>query len=186
MTVRKRKDSLTPRVLSHRIADIRGGVGVKTSELGGDYLPEGAVLSAPDDGLCHVVKFAVVTSDVAADATSIQVKKMHNFKVGDYVMTDGGAKAYAITDIDTSAKGYDTITVETTLGAISAGGFLVEAKEEASEDAEMKYTPLALVGTGKPVLPDTNLNTDAWVIGVTRNHPLPDCISEHLKGIINY
>ena len=186
MTVRKRKDSPTPRVFMHKVADIRGGVAVKTSELGGDYLPEGAVLSAPDNGICHVVKFAVVASKVEAEATTIQVKKMHNFKVGDYVMTDGGSVAYAITAIDTSAKGYDTITVGTTLGAISAGGYIVEAAGEASKDAAMKYTPLALVGTGKPVLPDTNLDTDAWVIGVTHNNPLPDCIAEHLKGIINY
>ena len=47
MTVNRRKDTRTPRVFIHKIADIRGGVSVATSELGSDYLPEGAVLTEP-------------------------------------------------------------------------------------------------------------------------------------------
>lgn len=47
MTVTRRKDTRTPRVFMHKTADIRGGVSVKVSELGGDFLNEGAVLSAP-------------------------------------------------------------------------------------------------------------------------------------------
>ena len=187
MTVKRRKDTRVPRVFQHKTADIRGGVSVKTSELGGDFLREGAVLSAPDDGICHVVKFAEVVSDVAESGTEITVKKLHNFKVGDYVMTDVGGVAYAITAIDRSGKQYDVITVGTTIGAISTGGFIVEAAAEATaSDSELKYTPLAVVGTGKPILPETNLDTDAWVIGVTKNNPLPECISGYLKGIINY
>ena len=38
MTVQRRKDTKVPRVFMHKVADIRGGVSVKTSELGGDYL----------------------------------------------------------------------------------------------------------------------------------------------------
>lgn len=56
MTVRRVKDTRTKKVFMHKIADIRGGVAVKTSELGGDYIPEGTVLSQPDNGICHVVK----------------------------------------------------------------------------------------------------------------------------------
>ena len=188
MTVKRRKDTRVQRVFMHKVADIRGGVSVKTSELGGDYLREGAVLSAPEDGICHVVKYAVVAADVGSSDTEIKVKKLHNFSVGDYVMADEGGKAYAITAIDESAKDYDTITVGTTLGVeISVGGFIIEAAAESTgSDSALKYTPLALVGTGKPVLPDTNLDTDAWLIGVTKGNPLPDCIASHLTGIINY
>ena len=187
MTVKRRKDTRVPRVFEHKVADIRGGVGVKTSELGGDYLREGAVLSVPDEGICHVVKFAEVVEAVEASGTAIKVKKLHNFNVGDFVMTDVGGVAYAITAIDKSAKSYDTITVGTTLGEISEGGFIIEAAEKATESTSaLKYTPLALVGTGKPVLPETNLDTDAWVIGVTRNNPLPECVAKYLTGIINY
>ena len=63
MTVTRRKDTRTPRVFMHKTADIRGGVSVKVSELGGDFLNEGAVLSAPDNGICHVVKIAVLSAE---------------------------------------------------------------------------------------------------------------------------
>lgn len=189
MTVRRRKDTRTPRVFMHKVADIRGGVSVKVSELGGDWLPEGAVLSAPDaGGICHVVKIAVVAAVVEESGTAIKVKKLHNFKVGDYVMAGEGGVAYAITAIDTAgSKDYDTLTVGTTLGALSQGDFLMEAAAESSSTTSaLKHVPLALVGTGKPVIEGTNLDTDAWVIGVTKGNPLPQCVAEHLKGIINY
>lgn len=189
MTVRRRKDTRTPRVFMHKVADIRGGVSVKVSELGGDWLPEGAVLSAPDaGGICHVVKIAVVAAVVEDSGTAIKVKKLHNFKVGDYVMAGEGGVAYAITAIDTAgSKDYDTLTVGTTLGALSQGDFLMEAAaESATTTSALKHVPLALVGTGKPVIEGTNLDTDAWVIGVTKGNPLPQCVAEHLKGIINY
>ena len=189
MTVRRRKDTRTPRVFMHKVADIRGGVSVKVSELGGDWLPEGAVLSAPDaGGICHVVKIAVVAAVVEESGTAIKVKKLHNFKVGDYVMAGEGGVAYAITAIDTAgSKDYDTLTVGTTLGALSQGDFLMEAAAESTTTTSaLKHVPLALVGTGKPVIEGTNLDTDAWVIGVTKGNPLPQCVAEHLKGIINY
>lgn len=187
MTVQRRKDTRTPRVFMHKVADIRGGVSVKISELGGDYLREGAVLSAPDNGICHVVKVAEVVAEVGASDTNIKVKKLHNFKVGDFVMTAEGGLAYAITAIDDSGKDYDTITVGTTLQAIAKGGFLIEAAAvSASNTSKLKYTPLSLVGTGKPVVSGQNLDTDAWLIGVTKGNPLPECVAKYLTGIINY
>lgn len=187
MTVQRRKDTRVPRVFQHKVADIRGGVSVKISELGGDYLREGAVLSAPDNGICHVVKVAEVVAEVGASDTDIKVKKLHNFKVGDFVMTAEGGLAYAITAIDDSGKDYDTITVGTTLNAIAKGGFLIEAAaESASNTSKLKYTPLSLAGTGKPVVSGQNLDTDAWLIGVTKGNPLPECVAKYLTGIINY
>ena len=186
MTVTRRKDTRTPRVFMHKTADIRGGVSVKVSELGGDFLNEGAVLSAPDNGICHVVKIAVLSAEATTAATDIKVNKGHNFKVGDFVMADEGGKAYAITEITTTEKTHDTIKVGTTLGVnIKKGGFIIEAAEE-SETSKLKYTPLSLVGTGKPIVPNSNLDTDAWLIGVTKGNPLPECVMKHLKGIINY
>ena len=123
MTVQRRKDTRTPRVFMHKVADIRGGVSVKISELGGDYLREGAVLSAPDNGICHVVKIAEVVAEVGASDTAIKVKKLHNFKVGDFVMTAEGGLAYAITAIDESNKDYDTITVGYYLESYRKGWF---------------------------------------------------------------
>lgn len=185
MTVSKRKDSRIPHVLMHKVADIRGGVSVNTAELGGDFLHEGAVLSVPVDGICHVVKVAVLTEQ--ATATTIKVKKGHNFVVGNFVMADEGGLAYGITKIDTTNKDYDTITVKTALGTLEKGTCIVEAKaESAGTSSALKYTPFAIAGTGKPIVPGDNIDNDAWVIAVTQGLTLPDCVTKHLKGIINY
>lgn len=196
MTVTRRKDTRTPRVFMHKTADIRGGVSVNVSELGGDFLNEGAVLSAPDNGICHVVKIAVLSEEATIFTTDIKVNKGHNFKVGDFIMADEGGKAYAIASITTTEKTHDTIRVKTTLGVkIAKGGFIIEAAaeaaaesaaESAAETSKLKYTPLSLVGTGKPIVQNSNLDTDAWLIGVTKGNPLPECVMKHLKGIINY
>lgn len=188
MTVKRRKDTNTPRVFMHRVADIRGGVSVNVSELDCDYLPEGSVLSEPVSGICHVVKLATLTADATNTDTTYKVKKGHAFKVGDVVMLAANAKAYAITAIDkTTNSSYDSITVGTTLGAAaSAGDQLILAKEAAASGSELKYKPLSLSGTGKPVVKGSNMDMDAWVIGVTKGNPLPECIASVLKGIINY
>lgn len=188
MTVKRSKDVRTPHVLMHKIADIRGGVSVKTSELGGDWLREGAVLGTPTNGICPVVKFAEVLTSVTATGKDIQVGKFHNFKVGDFVMTGVGGVAYNITAIDTTtSKTVDTITVATALGAIDKGGFIIEAAAQSTTTTSaLKYTPLAVVGTGKQVDTSGNIDTDAWVIGVTKGNLLPTCVASALKGIINY
>lgn len=189
MTVNRRKDTKTPKVLMHKVADIRGGVSVNVSELGGDYLREGAILSAPVNGICHVVKIAVVVADVAATDKTIKVEKFHNFKEGDFVMLDVNSAAVKISSIDDSNKAYDTLTVATVLGAISKGAQVVEAAAASTADAKssaLKYVPLAVVGTGKRIEPKTNLDTDAWVIAVTKGNPVPECVAKHLKCIVNY
>lgn len=187
MTVKRRKDTRTPRVFMHKIADIRGGVSVNVTELGCDYLPEGTVLSAPVDGVCHVVKRATLTANATDSATSYKVAKGHPFKVGDVIMLAANAKAYAITGIDTSNASYDTITVGTTLGvAASAGDQIMQAASAGSSGSALKYTPLALSGTGKPVIAGQNMDMDAWLVGVTKGNPLPAAIASALKGIINY
>lgn len=187
MTVSRRRDNKTPKVFVHKTADIRGGVSVNVTELGSDYLQEGTVLSAPQDGICHVVKVAQVTAQVAESGKTISVKKGGQFKVGDFILTKVGDKASKITAVDGSGKDADKITIDTAIGAIAIGGFIVEAKAASTTTtSELKYAPFSLAGTGKPIDPKSNLNVDAWVIGVTQGNPLPDFISEKLKGIINY
>lgn len=185
MTVKKRRDDATPRYFVHKTADIRGGVSVAASELGGNFLREGAILSAPIDGITHVVKTAQVTAEVAAADKTIKVSKFHNFKVGDFVLAAIGGVAHKVTAIDDTNKNYDTITVNTALGAIPLGGYLVEAKAEATDKAELKYEPQSVNGTGKPFDPKSNINTDAWLIGVTKGNPVPGFLIDKLKGIIN-
>lgn len=188
MTVNRRKDTNVPRVFMHKLADIRGGVSVNVTELGGDYLREGSVLSAPIDGVCHVVKVATLTAEASATATELKVEKGHCLKVGDFVMAKTGAKAYAVTQVNDTEKTFDTITLSTTLGVkIEKGGQIAQAKaESASNTSALKYAPLALVGTGKKIVQGTNLDTDAWLIGVTKGNSLPSFIATALTGIVNY
>ena len=187
MTVKRRKDTSVKKVFQHRIADIRGGVGVKTSELGSDYLFEGTPLGAQVNGLCSVVKYAKVATAVTATATTIEVEKGHHFKVGDFVTADENQKAYAITAIDKTNAAKDIITIETTLGvAIAAGGFIVQAEAQATGDTSaLKVVPQSLNGTGYHVKANDNIFTDAWLIGTTLGNELPTCIANKLTGIIN-
>lgn len=189
MTVKRKRDVDTPRVFVHKTADIRGGVSVAASELGGDFLREGAILSAPVNGITHVVKTAQVVAKVAASGKAIKVKKLHNFKVGDIITSAPGTAAHAITAINDSGKDSDELTIGTAIGALAIGDVIVEAKAEAtgetSSKSELKYEPQSVNGTGKPFDPKSNINTDAWVIGVTKGNICPAFIAEKLRGIIN-
>lgn len=188
MTVKKRKDSVTPRYMRHKVADVRGGVSVAVSELGGNYLREGAILSAPVDGITHVVKTAEVVAEVAEADTSMKVSKFHNFKPGDAVMAEPGKVAVVISAIDESNPKFDTFTLSGALGAIRAGGCVAEAKEESEggeTGAELKYEPQSVNGTGQPFDAKSNIGTDAWVIAVTAGNPVPSFILDKMKGVIN-
>ncbi|MBR6903437.1 MAG: hypothetical protein IKN32_01110 [Bacteroidales bacterium] len=189
MTVKRKKETAVAKVIMHRVADIRGGVSVVTSELTQDFLPEGAPLSAPDNnGKTHVVKYALVKTNAGDTATQISVYKGHNFKAGDIVFAAENGKAYAISSIDSSNSGYDVITVGTTLGvALTADvSYLLQAKTSGASGAAFKYEPAAINGTGQVIEANSNLITDAWLIAVTKGNKLPSIVAGKLKGIINY
>lgn len=187
MTVVRRKESRLPRIFEHKVADIRGGVSVATADLGSDYVHEGTALSAPINGICHVIKTAQVTAVVQDSEKVVKVKKGHHFNVGDVVLISEGAKAVKIEKIDKSEKTIDTVTLKETLGKIEIGESIVEAKAEAGSDTSaLKYIPLSVVGTGKAVESNSNINTDAWLIGTTKGNNLPKVVADYLKGIINF
>lgn len=189
MTVKKVKDSALNKVFIHKVADIRGGVSVATSELVNDYLKEGTVIGAPESGICHVVKYAKVQADAADNATKIKIYKGSDFKVGDKVFAVEGGKNYAITGIDKSNSAYDEITVGTTLGvALTADvSYVYQGVSTTGATAgAFLHAPFAVVGTGVKHDNKTNAITDAWVIGVTKGNALPSLIAGKLKGIINY
>ncbi len=188
MTVYRRKDSKLPKVFVHKVADIRGGVSVAIADLNVDFLHEGRVISAPSSGICHVVKFAKVQANATNAAVKIKVYKGHDFKVDDVICAAENGAAYAITAIDTSDDDYDELTIGTTLGVALTKdvSYIFHAAESGASGAALKYEPLALVGTGKPVVANQNIDTDAWVIGVTKGNALPSLIASKLKGIINY
>jgi len=64
-------------------------------------------------------------ANAGGTATDYQVKKGHTLKVGDYLASGSvGGKAYAITAIDRTNAAYDTVTVGTSIGAVTAGDLL--------------------------------------------------------------
>lgn len=185
MTIKRRKDTETPRVVMHRVADIRGGVSVEVKELGGGVLLEGTPLSAPVDGICHVIKTARLAAASAATDKAVKVAKGSHFRAGDAVMATEGGTAVKVASIDNSAKEYDTINLSAALGALAIGDAVVEAKE-AGDKGELKYVPKAIAGTTKVVDPTDNLDEDAWLIAVTKGNELPESVAKYLPGIINY
>ena len=67
----------------------------------------------------------VAQANAAGTDVAYKVLKGHTLKVGDYLASGAtGGKAYAITAIDTSNADYDTVTVGTTIGAVTAGDLL--------------------------------------------------------------
>lgn len=188
MVVTRKKDAGFKKVLMHRVADVRGGVGIKTSVLGGDVLLEGSVVGAPVNGICEVLKVAVISSDATSSDTSYRVAKGSHFKAGEFVTSGVSKKAYAITAIDKSNADYDVITVGTTLGvAIAKGGYLIAAKAEASTNAsKLAVEPFGITGTTEYVDTKANMQMDVWVIAVTKDAAIPADVLASLKGIINY
>lgn len=172
MTVRRAKDARTKSIFVHKVADVRGGISVVASELSGNYLAEGTPLAC-ENGKWYAVKIARATEKTTS--TTVKVEKTHNFKVGDVVLASVGDKASTISKIDTSAAGYDTLTLSAALGTIEAGAVLVEAAAaQTSTGAALKRTPIALNGSGQEILPNSNVVTDAWVIGVIKDAGYPD------------
>ncbi len=188
MTVTKRKDTAVARVFVHKVADVRGGVSINSAEILRDYLPEGSVIGAPVSGICHIVKYAKVQANAAADAVKIKVYKGHDFAVDDVIFAAENGAAYAITAIDKSNTAYDEITIGTTLGVALTKdtSSIFHAKESGASGAAFKHEPFAVVGTGKPVISGQNIDSDAWLIGVTKGNALPSLVAGKLSGIINY
>ncbi len=191
MTVKRIKDVATPRIFMHKIADIRGGVQINHGQNSG-YIPEGTIIghtaSSNAKNAYEYLPVAQVVAAVAESDKTVKVQKLHLLSVGDAVMIKPDGKAVKITKIDASAKDCDVITLNAALGEISKGTFLVKAKEEAdgtTKKSALDFSPVALVGTGKVMMPGDNVITDAWVMGVTKGYPLPDFIANKLKGIIN-
>lgn len=188
MTVTKVQDSHIPRVFVHKVADVRGGVSVVTSELGGDYLLEGTPLSVPERGLCHVIKTATAIEVAQSSATEVKVKKFQQFREEDFLMLAVGAKAVKVVKVDRTKADHDTLTLEKPLDVeIKAGDSLLQAKAESdSNTSELKHTPFCLVGTGARIVKGDNIATDGILMGVTRGANLTPAVLQYLKGIIDY
>jgi hypothetical protein len=189
LTIKRQKDTRVVRAFLHKLADIPDGVTVASADFTQKKLSEGTAIGKDANGLYHVVKVAALTAAATATATTYNVEKGHNFKVGDFIMLKEGGKAYAITAIDTTTNtSHDVITVGTTLGVTGAIGDAIyqAAAESADTTSKFLYEPSALVGESYDVEAESNLIVNAWLIGVIREaniKPLGSAVKAKLTGI---
>ena len=183
MRIDRKKDNRTVHACTHNLADIPNGVTVSTADLiPGVPLLEGTPLGKDVAGIYHAVKTAKVSEAATNTATTYKVAKGHHFKVGDFVMFKTGAKAYAITAIDTSALTHDTLTVGTTLGAaVEPGTAIVQAA--AATASAFKYRPVAMCGDSYDVESLSNLAVSAVTIGQFKESITP-ALSDDIKAAL--
>jgi len=160
-------DSAVSKIVFHKmIEDIQGGVTISIADYtDGFILPAGSVIGKGSNGLFRVLKTAKLTADATNTATTYQVEKGHGFKVGEFLASATGAKAYAITVVDTSNANYDVLTVGTTLGlAYTAGQGLFKAlAESTSTSSAFVVTPYAVTGQDLKLVAGDNNFIDAYL-----------------------
>lgn len=185
MRIQRKQDERTAHACTHNLADIPNGVTVCVADLiPGVPLREGSAIGPDEAGLYHLVKTAKVVEAATNATTDYKVAKGHHFKKGDFVMIKPGAKAYAITAIDTTPATHDTITVGTTLGAaIAVGGVLTQAKAETASTSAFKYGPVAACGDSYDVEELTNTPVAAVTIGQFKEALCP-AVSDAIKTAI--
>ena len=183
LTIKRAKDNRVVKCILHRIADIPGGVTVKTANLGGTALFEGTPIGKGKDGVFEVCKTAQVITQADASAKTYEVAKGHHFKVGDRFATED-CDGQTITAIDKSNPAKDIITVGTTLGAVVKAGTC--AFESSGANKTLKVIPVAIAGSNEDVDANSNLFVSAWVHAVVRESNAPivnDAIKNGVKNV---
>jgi len=170
------------------IDDIPGGGTIVKEDFPSTttVLKEGAVVGEDEDGKYHLVKTAKAHADSATN--DIQIKKEHDFNVGDFV-TDAGLtlKAYAIVSIDTSNEDYDVIDVGTALGSVTENMILVQAAAEAAVAGEgaFKYTPEGVTTCSVDLTVD-NQGCGIAVRARVREEIIPYFIDANVKALLPF
>lgn len=175
------------------MADIPGGVLLMASSLktGTTEIAAGSILGedSANAGQYHLVKTAKLHADATNVATTYQVKKNHQLKVGNIITTKDVAscKAYAITEIDTTNATYDVLTVGTTLGVAMTAANGVVLIEVAAVDASggvsvPKYTPKAVTIDTVAIVSGANAWVAAMIFGVVKEAIMPYYINSDLKS----
>lgn len=128
------KDPIQKNIFSKIFEDIRGGLLLNRDNLKSDtvWLEKGAPVELDvTERTATLVKTAEIYADADGTATKYKIKKNHQLVLGDYVGHTVGGKAYEITAIDTTNSGFDEVTLDTTIGAVSAGDVLIESAATA-------------------------------------------------------
>jgi hypothetical protein len=144
---------------------VQGGFYLTATGLAADTLiPAGTPVVYDESArTATIMATGVAQATAASNATSYLVLKGHTFKVGDYLASGAaGGKAYAITAIDsTTSSVYDTFTVGTTIGAVTAGDTLYASSATGA-------TASAYVAANGLLYDDTLANTGETISVVIR------------------
>lgn len=106
---------------------LQGGCLLNTTGLtAGNIIPAGTpVVYDETTRVASILHNAKAQANAGSSAVTYNVEKGHSLVVGDNLATGAvGGKAFPITAIDTSNASFDTITVGTTIGAVTAGDLL--------------------------------------------------------------
>lgn len=139
----------------------RGGFTLDTTGLtNGATIPGGSVISFDETTrIAKVFKTAEVVENAGSSATAYKVKKGSLFNVGDYIANATGGKAYAITSIDASGSSdYDTLTVGTSIGAVTAGDGIFQSSATGATAAAFAATPNGLLYEDTTVATNADLS----------------------------
>lgn len=119
-------------------------------------------------------KNARVVAAVAANGVNLKVDKGSLIKVGDFI--SNGTATKKVTAVDrTSDAGFDTITIDSTLGALAVGAVLFEAAAADSQKPKNLATHLNYRRTHIPA--DANAKITVTAVGRAyeiRNSLLPN------------
>lgn len=169
--------------------DIPGGAGLnvtrldyetKNSNVDKTYLKAGApVYHNPATNTAELCKSAIAID--GGTTTAPRVAKNHHFKVGEFI--NDGTTGATITAINTSASGYDTLTVDTAITADE--GTVYQEGTAKGASTTLKYTPNGLtksdtyIGAG-------NASVSIVTMGTVRKdaltYPLPTAYKTALRA----
>jgi hypothetical protein len=187
MYVKKESEYQNNPVIKTVIEVLTSGATIAAADFDTNAVKElkaGSIVGKDSNGLFHFLKTAKVHANVAIDATVVQVKKGHTFKVGEVVVDTALAlKADKITAIDTSNADYDSLTIEAAIGALSAGAIIVKAAAEAATAGTgvFAYTPIGLTINSVDLTLD-NQHTGVLVRGTVNETNMPQYVDANIKA----
>lgn len=127
---------------------VQGGLGVDASNLPTTSEPIQAgtpVLITESTRLAKVLKTAVVYENTSS--TTVKIAKNHNnslWAVGDFIGKTAGDKAYAIATITIGTGAFDTLTLGTAIGSLTAGDVLFASSAEGASACALAVSPNGL------------------------------------------
>jgi len=142
-----------------KLETIPGGRTVAIADVVEDILYAGTPIGVDSSTkLGHIVKCAEMQATASNSDTDYLVLKGHNFKVGDHICAEEGAKAQTITSVTTTETDYDTLTVGTSIGTeVLDGAYLYQsAAASQSTGSDLKYDPEGLIGEDIDMTADDN------------------------------